>query len=791
MRNAALIALLVLAAGCNDARINTGNADPEAAILEPAPEAEYLVGETVTFRGAAADGNTAPSELEVSWSSSVDSLLLEEAPDDDGETLFDTDQLSAGEHTITLRVVDPDGASDTDAITITVLEPETENTAPTCSITAPADDAELEEGATVVFEGTASDAESASTALSARWTSSEDGELGLVTPSSSGGIALPISTLTPGTHVITLDVTDPEDLNCSEFIVVTVAPDNYPPFIGAPSVAPNPLYTTSTATCFAPTPTDVEGDAVDVQLRWGVDGLDPGVAGSTLASGFFVKGQSVRCSATPSDATGTGAPATSPSVTVSDTPPTPPGVSVSPAAPVEAIDDLVCSVVAPSTDADGETVTYSVSWTYSSAPYSGVTSQTVLPGDTIPGSSSAAGTWVCSVTPTAASVAGPPGTAQVAVASPNSPPSIGNPTVSPNPLYTGDTATCTAPTPTDPEGDAVTVATSWLVNGSPAGGTTTTLASSYFVKGQTVQCVVTPSDATGTGASATSPSVTVSDTPPTQPGVSIAPSSPVAGVDSLVCSVLSPSTDADGETVTYSVSWTYASAPWTGSTGTTTETGDTIPSGVTAAGTWGCSVTPTAASVNGSAGTAQVTVSPPVPVGKLVFITSSLQNGALGGISGADQVCQQRANAAGLSGTFKAWLSGSSYASSPASRFTRSTSQPYVRTDGAVVANDWADLTDGTIQNPINVDENGVSRTSPTLVWSYTRIDGSQGLFGNQTANCYGGDCHCNNWTSTATQGNPTPGSAFSLANNIDDDWTDYSFANACGGDYRLKCFQQ
>ena len=48
-------------------------------------------------------------------------------------------------------------------------------------------------------------------------------------------------------------------------------------------------------------------------------------------------------------------------------------------------------------------------------------------------------------------------------------------------------------------------------------------------------------------------------------------------------------------------------------------------------------------------------------------------------------------------------------AQAPATRFTQSVI-PYVRTDGAVVANNWADLTDGTIQNPINVDEFGSRR---------------------------------------------------------------------------------
>jgi hypothetical protein len=172
-------------------------------------------------------------------------------------------------------------------------------------------------------------------------------------------------------------------------------------------------------------------------------------------------------------------------------------------------------------------------------------------------------------------------------------------------------------------------------------------------------------------------------------------------------------------------------------------------------------------------------------------VTSSQGSGSLGGVTGADGVCQGRANAAGLAGTYKAWLSAGTYGSSPASRFTRSLSLPYVRTDGVQIAANWADLTDGTLDAPINVNEFGNSQTSPSMVYSYTMTDGSNGLFGTSSEDCYGGDCHCSGWTSTATQGNPTPGSAVGQVAKTNDDWSDYSFGNFCGGSYGFYCFQQ
>ncbi|MFV8751372.1 DUF4215 domain-containing protein [Nannocystaceae bacterium ST9] len=87
---------------------------------------------------------------------------------------------------------------------------------------------------------------------------------------------------------------------------------------------------------------------------------------------------------------------------------------------------------------------------------------------------------------------------------------------------------------------------------------------------------------------------------------------------------------------------------------------------------------------------------------RLVFATSSLHTGNLGGLVGADAICNMRAQAAGLPGTYVAWLSTSR--GTPASRFVHST-VPYLTTLGIKVADDWADLTDGTLDAPIQTTE--------------------------------------------------------------------------------------
>ena len=55
---------------------------------------------------------------------------------------------------------------------------------------------------------------------------------------------------------------------------------------------------------------------------------------------------------------------------------------------------------------------------------------------------------------------------------------------------------------------------------------------------------------------------------------------------------------------------------------------------------------------------------PPGARANYVFATSSLHPGDLGGLAGADAICQQRATAAGLTGTYVAYLtSGGIHAS--------------------------------------------------------------------------------------------------------------------------------
>src|SRR4030095_14491532 len=106
--------------------------------------------------------------------------------------------------------------------------------------------------------------------------------------------------------------------------------------------------------------------------------------------------------------------------------------------------------------------------------------------------------------------------------------------------------------------------------------------------------------------------------------------------------------------------------------------------------------------------------------------TSEAYTGNLGGLSGADSICMYHAELAALPGIFRAWLSSSTLAAKD--RLTH-VGKPYVLVDDTVVAYDWTDLVDGSIQHNIDLNEIGGppapgSYNLMPLVWTSTYYDG-------------------------------------------------------------------
>ena len=176
----------------------------------------------------------------------------------------------------------------------------------------------------------------------------------------------------------------------------------------------------------------------------------------------------------------------------------------------------------------------------------------------------------------------------------------------------------------------------------------------------------------------------------------------------------------------------------------------------------------------------------------VVFVTSTTHKGNLGGLSGADAICQQRAQAAGLpgaalAGSYKAWLSDST--NSPSTRF-RPSAQPYELVNGTQIADDWADLTDGSLDAKLNITERGGTVADGTFisdgwVWTHTKANATAGGAFN---------AHCQDWTtSTDTNEREDPNNGdFAAVGPTDSRWSsDPSGGSSCNGNRHLFCFQQ
>jgi hypothetical protein len=159
-------------------------------------------------------------------------------------------------------------------------------------------------------------------------------------------------------------------------------------------------------------------------------------------------------------------------------------------------------------------------------------------------------------------------------------------------------------------------------------------------------------------------------------------------------------------------------------------------------------------------------------------VSSKTYDGNLGGHAGADAACQSLADAAGLAGTWMAWLSDG--ASSPGLRFSRAT-VPYRLLDGATIAADWATLVaGGTLASPIDRDETGASLAAldaeSSKTWSATSNAGAPdtancGAFASNAGTAKGEVGHCTD---------PTSGS-----------WTSAYAMEPCSRPHHLYCFEQ
>ena len=137
---------------------------------------------------------------------------------------------------------------------------------------------------------------------------------------------------------------------------------NAPPGQPAVRVDPSEPKTTDTLRCVIDVASfDPEGDVVEYEFTWALDGVDTELGEANIEPTMTEKGQTWLCTVIPTDAAGNVGPGASASETILNTGPGAPDVVISPDEPVVA-NALQCNIETPSYDVDGDEVTYSYTW---------------------------------------------------------------------------------------------------------------------------------------------------------------------------------------------------------------------------------------------------------------------------------------------------------------------------------------------------------------------------------------------------------------------------------------------
>lgn len=518
------------------------NSAPTASITAPEPGSDQYAGELIAFEALVEDGEDNADDLVAYWVSSIDGELDVDSTPTSAGGLSGATTLSEGEHLITLTVTDSTGLTGEDTLIVNVGAA---NSPPDCAILSPENNDSFELGATVLFEGTATDADVGSSMLDIEWKSNIDGVLSTDSPTSSGGMSFAAAGLSQGTHTITLTVTDEVGADCSDAILVTMGSG---PDIEILDPTTGTTFNDGDSVAFSAFVTDSDDSATSLDITWessrdgelSTEGADSSGTIEFSTRALSVGEHTITVTATDPDGFYGN---DSIRLTINGVPTTP-GVTITPD-PATSNDDLVANLTTTSTDPEGDPVSYIYAW-YRNGTLTSYSTEEV------PASATSSGdTWRVQVTATDGTGTSEAGTDSVDIG--NSAPTLASVSITPTSPVEGNTLTCVPSGGVDPDGDTVVYSYRWSVNGTATGTTGSTLTSSYFNRDDSVTCTVTPSDGTDTGDSVTSDPVTIGNTAPVLTTVTLSPTTAYEAT-TLTCSPGSAS-DADSDTISYSYDW--------------------------------------------------------------------------------------------------------------------------------------------------------------------------------------------------------------------------------------------
>jgi hypothetical protein len=193
---------------------------------------------------------------------------------------------------------------------------------------------------------------------------------------------------------------------------------------------------------------------------------------------------------------------------------------------------------------------------------------------------------------------------------------------------------------------------------------------------------------------------------------------------------------------------------------------------------------------------------PPPPM--TFFITSTDQDGNLGGLAGADALCQRLAQAAGspATRTWHAYLS--TQGAGAVNARDRIGNGPWYNAKGMKIADDVADLHgDNDRDSNYMIQETGLDENGNSIPGRLGRAEGEANkhdiLTGsNSLGMAFGGDDHtCNNWTSNSADNHGMLGHYDRNGGNNNTSWNAAHNSAGCdmpslvrtGGAGKLYCF--
>jgi hypothetical protein len=531
------------------------NTPPSITAARVTPSAAR-VGSTLTCAGTATDVDGDVPTLSYRWSNGATTAT----------TAVSTADAPGDVLTCTITATDASGATSTASADATVL-----NSAPVVTRTT-VTPLSGRVGDTLTCAATATDADGDTPTIAYSWSTGATGTTYTLTASDEPG------------DTVTCYATagDPEgDTSTGS---ASAAVTNTTPVLGAASVTPASPANDDSVACVA-VATDADGDTPSLAYTW--RNLRSGVAFSTGATHTLTPadaspGDTLSCLVTATDPHGASVSTTS-SLTVRNRAP----VATATLDPARAArtDTITCEGLA--SDADGDTTSLSFAWTVNGIAIAAT--RTDRTSAQLEDAFVAGDTLTCVVTATDAHGGTDTATATTTIG--NAAPSIVSVSVTPESPRTDDLLEALVTT-TDADGDSLTLTYDWYVDGALVqSGTDDTLdGTAAFERGDDVYVEVYVTDGTTT-VSDTSALLTVGNTPPTVPVVTIEPSSPVEGYDDLQCALVTESSDADGDTVSYSATWDVDGTSFESAI-TTLFDGDTVDALDIAAGdVWTCSVT--------------------------------------------------------------------------------------------------------------------------------------------------------------------------------------------------------